>query len=64
MPSASNYTNKMRVSATARNVKVEYPGNIGNLTQPLLPITCNIPTSRWNSIEYKEICVSGRKFIN
>ena len=51
----------MRVSALARNVKVEYPGNIGNLTQALLPITCNIPNSRWDSIEYKEVCFSGCK---
>jgi hypothetical protein len=63
MPSASNYTNKMRVSAAARNVKVQYPGNIGNLTQSLLPITCNIPNSRWDSIEYKEVCFLSPKFI-
>jgi hypothetical protein len=49
----------MRVSATARNVKVQYPGNIGNLTQSLLPTTCNISNSRWNSIEYKELYVLG-----
>jgi hypothetical protein len=63
MPSASSYTNKMRVSALARNVKVEYPGNIGNLTQPLLPITCNVPNSRWDGTEYKEVCLLRPKFI-
>ncbi len=51
----------MRVSAVARNVKVQYPGNIGNLTQSLLPITCNIADSRWNTIEYKELCLLGCK---
>jgi hypothetical protein len=61
MPSASNYTNKMRVTATARNVKVQYPGNIGNLTQSLLPVTCNISNSRWSRIEYKELCLLGCK---
>lgn len=53
----------MRVTAAARNVKVQYPGNIGNLTQSLLPITCNIPDSRWNDIEYKEVCLLRPKFI-
>jgi hypothetical protein len=62
MPSASNYTNKMRVSAAARNVKVQYPGNIGNLTQSLLPITCNVPNSRWDSTEYKEVCFLRPKY--
>ena len=54
----------MRVTATARNVKVQYPGNIGNLTQSLLPITCNIPNSRWDGIEYKELCLLRPKFIS
>jgi hypothetical protein len=52
----------MRVSSIARNVKVQYPGNIGNLTQSLLPITCNIPNSRWDSIEYKEVCLLRPKY--
>ena len=52
----------MRVTAAARNVKVQYPGNIGNLTQPMLPITCNIPDSRWNVIEYKEVCFLRPKY--
>ena len=53
----------MRVSALARNVKVQYPGNIGNLTQSLLPITCNIPNSRWDGTEYKEVCFLSSKFV-
>jgi len=53
----------MRVSVVARNVKVQYPGNIGNLTQSLLPITCNVPNSRWDSTEYKEVCFLSPKFI-
>lgn len=56
MPSASSYINRVRVSTEARNVKIQYPGHVGNLTQTLLPITCNIPTSRWRSIQYAEIC--------
>jgi hypothetical protein len=64
MPSASNYTTQMRVSATARNVKVQYPGNIGNLTQSLLPITCNVADSRWNAIEYIELCRFGCRTIS
>lgn len=51
----------MRVTSAARNVKVHYPGNIGNLTQSLLPITCNTPTSRWNTIEYTEIYRLNRR---
>jgi hypothetical protein len=53
----------MRVTSAARNVKVHYPGNLGNLTQPMLPITCNIPNSRWNSIQYEEVCSLPRKSI-
>jgi hypothetical protein len=64
MPSASNYTNRTRASAAARNVKVQYPGNIGNLTQSLLAITCNIPNSRWDSTEYREVCFLSPKFVS
>lgn len=56
MPSASNYINKIRVTTEARNVKVQYPGSIGNLTQNLRAITCNIPNTRWDVIQYTEIC--------
>ena len=61
MPSASNYINKIRVSAEARNVKVQYPGRAGNLTQPLLAIACSVPSSRWNSIQYVELCRNACK---
>jgi hypothetical protein len=61
MPSASSYINKLRVNTEARNVKVQYPGSVGNLTQPLLSITCNIPSSRWNSIQYVELCRNACK---
>lgn len=61
MPSASSYINKIRVATEARNVKVQYPGRIGNLTQSLRSITCNIPSSRWNPIEYKEVCGNACK---
>ena len=56
MPSASCYTNRVRIAAQSRNVKVMYPGNIGNLTQSLLAISCNVPVSRWDSLEYKQPC--------
>ena len=56
MPSASCYTNRVKTTAEARNVKVEYPGNVGNLTQSLLPIVCNAPVSRWNMINYLRTC--------
>ena len=46
----------MKTTAEARNVKVEYPGNVGNLTQSLLPIVCNAPVSRWNMINYLRTC--------
>ena len=41
MPSASSYTNKLRALTDARNVKVQYPGNIVNTYRPGLSLTCD-----------------------
>ena len=42
MSSAACYTNKRRVIAESKNSKVNYPGNIANGSQPLLPtLGCN-----------------------
>lgn len=54
MPSASNYTNKVRFAASVKNTKAQLPGNIGNLTQSSIA-GCGLDI-QYNSIEYVKLC--------
>lgn len=54
MPSASNYTNKVRFAASVKNTKAQLQNNVGNLTQSSLA-GCGLDID-YKPIEYVEIC--------
>ena len=54
MPSASNYTNKIRFAASVKNTKAQLVGGVGNLTQASIA-GCGL-NIQYNPIEYVEIC--------
>lgn len=56
MPSASNFTNKTRVAAEARNIKAEYPGGTTVAIQPYISTICSSTVDMYNHINYEELC--------
>ena len=54
MPSASNYTNKIRFAASVKGTKAQLPGNIGNLTQGSIA-GCGLDI-QYQPIEYTKMC--------
>ncbi len=57
MPSASNYTNKVRFAASVKNTKVQLIGGIANGTQSSIA-GCGLDI-QYNAIEYVEVCRLG-----
>jgi sugar lactone lactonase YvrE len=62
MPSASNYTNKIRFAASVKNTKAHLQGNVGNLTQSSIA-GCGLDIL-YSPIDYVSICgCSDNTFI-
>ena len=62
MPSASNYTNKLRFAASVKNTKAQLPGNVGNLTQSSIA-GCGLDI-QYKPVEYVEVCSLRCKYSN
>ena len=54
MPSAANYTNKIRFAASVKNTKAQLKGGIGNLTQTSIA-GCGL-NIQYTPIEYIDVC--------
>jgi trimeric autotransporter adhesin len=54
MPSASNYTNKIRFAASVKNTKAQLVGGVGNLTQASIA-GCGL-NIQYDPIDYVQVC--------